>query len=78
MAILSSQIQEMEDELAMYRSQCGDLDEENGRLKDEVSELEDLVAEHEEYIDWIDDTYPEARIAYDAKQRLDKAHADMG
>jgi chromosome segregation ATPase len=73
MASLSAQIEEMEEELYGAQAQVRDYEEENSRLKDEVSDLEDQVAEHEAYIDWIDETYPEARIAYDAKQRLDEA-----
>ena len=73
MASLSAQIEEMEEELYEAQGRARDYEEENSRLKDEVSDLEDQVAEHEAYIEWIDDTYPEARTAYDAKCRLDSA-----
>ena len=73
MARLTAQVEEMEEELAMYQAQCGELNEENARLRDEVCDLEDQLADYEEYIKWIEETYTDARTAYDAKQRLDQA-----
>ena len=73
MASLSAQIEEMEENLYEAQGRVRDLEEDAQRREDEISELEDQVAEHEAYIEWIDNTYPEARTAYDAKCRLDEA-----
>ena len=73
MASLSGQIEELEEDLYTAQAQVRDYEEENSRLKDEVSDLEDQLAEHEAYIEWIEETYTDARTAYDAKQRLDQA-----
>jgi predicted nuclease with TOPRIM domain len=73
MSKLADQIEEIEENLADAEMRVHDLEEDAKRMLDEISDLEDVVAEHEEYIEWIDETYPEARIAYEAKQRLDSA-----
>jgi len=73
MARLADQIEELEENLSCAEMRVNELEDDAKRMLDEISDLEDVVAEHEEYIDWIDETYPEARIAYDAKQRLDQA-----
>jgi archaellum component FlaC len=73
MANLSDQIAEIEEDLAYHQSRCNELEDDTKRMLDEISDLEDVITEHEEYIEWIDNTYPDARTAYDAKQRLDQA-----
>lgn len=73
MARLADQIEEIEENLACAEMRVNELEEDAKRMLDEISDLEDVVAEHEEYIEWIEATYPEARTAYDAKQRLDQA-----
>jgi archaellum component FlaC len=78
MANLSDQIAEIEEDLAYHQSRCNELEDDAKRMLDEISDLEDVITEHEEYIEWIDETYPEARTSYEAKQRLDGAHANVG
>lgn len=73
MANLSDQIAEIEEDLAYHQSRCNELEDDARRREAEISDLEDQVAEHEAYIEWFEKTYPEARTAYDAKQRLDEA-----
>jgi archaellum component FlaC len=73
MARLADQIEEIEENLSCAEMRVNELEDDAKRMLDEISDLEDVVAEHEEYIEWIDETYPEARTAYDAKQRLDQA-----
>ena len=70
---LSEQIEELEEDCAAAQSRASELAEECRRMLDDISDLEATIEEHEAYIDWIDELYPEARIAYAAKQRLDQA-----
>ena len=73
MANLSDQIAEIEEDLAYHQARCTELEEENDRLKNEVSDLEDQVAELEERIEWVHEVHPSLEEAYDVKQRLDEA-----
>lgn len=73
MANLSDQIAEIEEDLAYHQSRCNELEDDAKRMLDEISDLEDVVEEQGDYIEWINEAYPEARIAYEAKQRLDQA-----
>ena len=73
MANLSDQIAEIEEDLAYHQSRCNELEDDCRRRDEEISELELTIEEHEAYIEWFEKTYPEARTAYDAKQRLDEA-----
>ncbi len=74
MARLADQIEEMEENLYAAEARIHELEEDATRRNEEISDLEDQVAEYEDYIEWIDETYPEARTAYEAKQRLDQAN----
>jgi predicted nuclease with TOPRIM domain len=73
MASLSSQIEELEEELYEAHGRVRDLEEDASKREDEISDLEDQVCELEDYVEWIDATYPDARTAYEAKRRLDEA-----
>jgi archaellum component FlaC len=73
MARLADQIEELEENLSCAEMRVNELEDDAKRMLDEISDLEDVITEHEEYIEWIDNTYPDARTAYDAKQRLDQA-----
>ena len=73
MANLSNQIAEIEEDLAYHQARCNELEDDAKRMLDEISDLEDTVEERDAYIEWIEETYPEARTAYEAKQRLDSA-----
>lgn len=73
MATLSAQIEEMEEALDSAQSEIYDLRRKVSGLEEDVDELEAEAYEFRDYIAWIDATYPEARTAYEAKQRLDSA-----
>lgn len=73
MARLADQIEEIEENLACAEMRVNELEEDAKRMLDEISDLEDVVAEHEEYIEWIHEVHPSLEEAYDVKQRLDSA-----
>lgn len=74
MGSLADEIAELEDDLAYHQARCNELEDDARRMLDEISDLEDTVEERDAYIEWIDETYPEARTAYEAKLRLDNAN----
>lgn len=78
MARLTAQVEEMEEELEYTRNKARAYAEQVGDLQDEVEGLESDIADLESYIEWFEETYPEARTAYEAKQRLDEASTNVG
>jgi predicted RNase H-like nuclease (RuvC/YqgF family) len=71
---LADQIAEMEDELSHYQ-------EENSRLRSDISQCEDRIEDLEydceemgKFIEYIDKTNPELRVAYEAAQKLEGAN----
>lgn len=73
MSRLADQIDELEENLACAESRVTELEDDARRREDEISDLEDQVVEYEAYIEWFEETYPDARTAYEAKRRLDEA-----
>lgn len=73
MASISDQIAEIEEDLAYHQARCNELEDDCRRRDEEIEELENDLVERDAYIDWFDETYPEARTAYEAKQTLDNA-----
>ena len=73
MARLSAQIEEIEEEAAMYRARCNELDDDLDRANNEIDDLQDQVSDLQEQLAWIHELHPELEAAYDAKLRLDSA-----
>lgn len=68
---LADQIAEMEDELQHYQEQFSRL---NNELNDADNRIEDLEYDCEEmgkFIEYIDKTNPELRVAFDAAKALE-------
>jgi predicted RNase H-like nuclease (RuvC/YqgF family) len=70
---IADQIRELEDELEHYR-------EENSRLRNDLSQSEDRIEDLEydceemgKFIEYIDETHPELRTAYEASKILEGA-----
>lgn len=70
---LSAQISEMEDELQHYQSENGELRSEINKLEDRIEDLEYDCEYMYKFIQYIDKTNPELRVAYEAAQKLEGA-----
>lgn len=68
---LSAQISEMEDELQHYQSENGELRSEINKLEDRIEDLEYDCEYMGKFIQYIDKTNPELRVAYEAAQKLE-------
>ncbi len=68
---LSAQISEMEDELQHYQSENGELRSEINKLEDRIEDLEYDCEYMYKFIQYIDKTNPELRVAYEAAQKLE-------
>jgi len=68
---LSAQISEMEDELQHYQSENGELRSEINKLEDRIEGLEYDCEYMGKFIQYIDKTNPELRVAYEAAQKLE-------
>lgn len=70
---LADQIEELEQDAAMYRSRCSELDDDLDRANSEIDDLQHALDELTEQLAWIHELHPELEAAYAAKQRLDEA-----
>ena len=68
---LSAQISEMEDELQHYQRENGELRSEINTLEDRIEDLEYDCEYMDKFIQYIDETNPELRVAYEAAQKLE-------
>lgn len=68
---LSDQIAEMEEELQHYQSENGELRSEINKLEDRIEDLEYDCEYMYKFIQYIDKTNPELRVAYEAAQKLE-------
>lgn len=70
---LSDQIAEMEEELSHYQGENSRLSSDLSQAEDHISDLEYDCEEMGKFIEYIDKTNPELRVAYEAAQKLEGA-----
>lgn len=68
---LADQIAEMEDELQHYQSENSKLNDALDSADNRIEDLEHDCAEMGKFIEYIDETHPELRVAYEAAQKLE-------
>ena len=73
MASLADQIAEMEDEFAYERDRANGYAERIDTLEEELSAAEEELETLRDFAAWVNNTYPDAELAYAGKRRLDKA-----
>jgi archaellum component FlaC len=67
---LADQIAEMEDDLHIVRAQCSDYEDTIRKLESTVDDLETENWDLADFVDFVDKTSPELRVAYDAVKAL--------
>lgn len=67
---LSRQIADMEDELAGTLSALEDAENELSKARDRIDDLEYDCEEMGKFIEYIDKTNPELRVAFEAAEKL--------
>jgi chromosome segregation ATPase len=67
---LSRQIADMEDELAGTQAALRDAEDALGTARDRIDDLEYDCEEMGKFIEYIDKTNPELRIAFEAAEKL--------
>lgn len=70
---LAKQIEEMEDELQRYQEENSKLSTDLNNADHRIADLEYDCDEMYKFIEYIDKTNPELRVAYDAAQALEGA-----
>lgn len=70
---LADQIAEMEDDLHIVRAQCSDYEDTIRKLESTVDDLEAENWELADFVDFVDETNPELRVAFDAAKVLEGA-----
>lgn len=68
---LADPIAEMEDELQHYQSENSKLNDALDSADNRIEDLEHDCAEMGKFIEYIDETHPELRVAYEAAQKLE-------
>jgi septal ring factor EnvC (AmiA/AmiB activator) len=68
---LADQISEMEGELVHYQRETGALRNQVSDLESDLIAVEDELIEANSFIDFVDKTNPELRVAYDAVKALE-------
>jgi hypothetical protein len=67
---LADQISEMEDELEQYQRETGTLRNALSNLESDLIAVEDELIEAHDFIEFVDKTSPELRVAYEAAKIL--------
>lgn len=71
MSTLADQINELEDQLAFYKGSADDLAKEVDKLEQELEMANGYKDELEAFVEYIDKTHPELRVAFEAAQKLE-------
>lgn len=71
MSSLANQIEEMEEDLFEARAQCMDHEETIRKLESTVDDLESDNWDLADFVEFVDKTNPELRVAYDAAKALE-------
>ena len=73
MGSLANQISELEDDLGYEKSRADNYAETIDTLESQLSEAEEELKHLRAFTEWVNNTYPDAELAYAGKQRLDNA-----
>ncbi|WP_396190076.1 hypothetical protein [Flavobacterium sp.] len=68
---LADQISEMEGELVHYQRETGELANRVSDLESDLTAIEREMLEAHDFIDFVDKTNPELRVAYNAVKALE-------
>lgn len=73
MAGLAEQIEELEQEYAYERGRANEFAEQIDDLNRDLADRDTDLEWFRQFEEWVEETYPGARVAYEAKLRLDAA-----
>ena len=73
MAGLAEQIEELEQEYAYEQRRANEFAEQIDELEDDLADRDATISRFNQFEEWVEETYPGARVAYEAKLRLDAA-----
>jgi tryptophan synthase beta subunit len=77
MTSLTEQIEELEQEYAYERQRASEFAEQIDDLNRDLADRDTDLEWFRQFEEWVEETYPGARVAYEAKLRLDAA-ANLG
>ncbi len=70
---LADQIEELEQEYAYEKQRANEFAEQIDELENELADRDATISRFNQFEEWVEQTYPGARVAYEAKLRLDAA-----
>ena len=73
MASLMQQIDELEQEYAYEKQRASEFAEHIDELENDLADRDATISRFNQFEEWVEETYPGARVAYEAKLRLDSA-----
>ena len=73
MASLTQQIEELEQEHAYEKQRASEFAEHIDELENDLAGRDATISRFNQFEEWVEETYPGARVAYEAKLRLDAA-----
>lgn len=73
MTSLTQQIEELEQEYAYEQKRANEFAEQIDELENELADRDATISRFNQFEEWVEQTYPGARVAYEAKLRLDAA-----
>jgi prefoldin subunit 5 len=73
MAGLAEQIEELEQEYAYEQRRANEFAEQIDELENDLADRDATISRFNQFEEWVEETYPGARVAYEAKLRLDAA-----
>ena len=73
MTSLTQQIEELEQEYAYEQRRANEFAEQIDELENDLADRDADLKWFREFEEWFEETYPGARVAFDAKLRLDAA-----
>lgn len=77
MTSLAEQIEELEQEYAYEQRRANEFAEQIDDLNRDLADRDTDLEWFRQFEEWVEETYPGARVAYEAKLRLDSA-ANLG
>lgn len=70
---LAQQIEDLEQEYAYEQKRANEFAEQIDELENELADRDATISRFNQFEEWVEQTYPGARVAYEAKLRLDAA-----
>ena len=73
MRSLTQQIEDLEQEYAYEQKRANEFAEQIDELENDLADRDATISRFNQFEEWVEQTYPGARVAYEAKLRLDAA-----